>query len=65
MRVFELVLTFCLASQPAQCWNNSPIYLDLVSSEECVIRAELAAVGIRAHHPDWVLQKWVCDLPRV
>jgi len=62
--VFELVLTFCLASQPSQCWNNAPIYLDVESSEQCIVQAELAAVGIHEHHPDWVLHRWVCDLPR-
>jgi hypothetical protein len=62
--VFELVLTFCLASQPTQCWNDAPIYLDVDSSEECAVRGELTAVDIHERHPDWILRKWVCDLPK-
>jgi len=62
--VFELVLTFCLASQPGQCWENTPIYMDVDSSQECAVRGELTAADITKQHPDWVLQKWVCDLPK-
>jgi len=63
-RMFELILTFCLASQPVRCWDDGPIYLDVDSSEECAVRGEFTAADIHQKHPDWILQRWVCGLPK-
>jgi hypothetical protein len=56
----QLVLVFCLMTQPGSCQEERPL-LSPIPLASCMVEAQLYAQGWLAEHPKWALSAWRCE----
>ncbi len=64
--MIELVLVYCLATDPAKCVEQRDPFEDWSSPVECMMQAQIKAQSYLREHPNRVLKKMRCevDVPR-
>ena len=62
--MIELVLIACLLHEPKHCQQ---VYLSPAETStvmDCMVTGQFRAVQWVAEHPDWLIRRWRCGMPR-
>jgi hypothetical protein len=58
--MFELVVIYCLISEPDRCVERRTALEDAVSAFECAMDGQREAIRYLSIHPDWRLSRFTC-----
>ena len=62
--MIELVLVYCLSSEPDQCLERRELREEVGSAIECNMKAQTMAQEFVHAHPRFRLQGWRCEVDR-
>jgi hypothetical protein len=62
--MIEFVVLACLLSEPQRCERYFVPTAAPMSMMECVVAGQVQLVQWHQEHPDWVIRRWTCGLPR-
>ena len=62
--MYELIVVACLLAHPAKCEEFAVSFHEPMSMTQCLREGQLHLAGWVAGHPDWVIRRWICGLPR-
>jgi hypothetical protein len=60
----ELVVLACLVKNPLYCEEFPIPFLQPMRIAQCVYQGHLRTMQWATEHPDWVIKRWTCGLPR-
>ena len=60
----ELVLIACLLKEPQRCESFRLPFAAAMQMPQCVWRAQFTAAEWAGEHPDWVIKKFSCEMPK-
>lgn len=60
----ELVLVACLLKSPERCETFRVPFEEEMPLPQCVWQSQLKAAQWSAEHPEWVIRKFTCEMPR-
>ncbi len=60
--MIQLVLVYCLAGHPKQCFEKRLAMEDFPSPAACVSNAQQRAIEYLREHPQYVLKRWRCEV---
>jgi hypothetical protein len=62
--MIELVLVYCLVSDPANCVEQRPVFEDPLTAMSCMMTAQRVAVDYVREHPQWQFNRWRCEVDK-
>lgn len=60
----ELVLLACLLKEPERCETFRLPFEAEMATPQCVWQSQLRAAQWAAEHPEWVIRRLSCEMPR-
>ena len=60
----ELVILACLMKEPSHCEAFDVSFFAPTHVMECLVRGQMFMARWAEEHPDWVVRRWRCDLPK-
>ncbi len=60
--MIELVIVYCLSSEPAKCVEKRDPAADYPDPVTCMVNAELSAQAYLDEHPKYRLSRWRCEV---
>ena len=58
--MLEIVFIACLASAPAECYEERLTYFENLNPIACTIRAQGELAQWTNEHPNWRIARWGC-----
>jgi hypothetical protein len=62
--MFELVLFACLLKDPHHCESFRLPFSDVMQAPQCVWQSQMKVAQWVGEHPDWVIRKFSCEMPK-
>jgi hypothetical protein len=62
--MYELIVVACLIAHPTECAEFSVPFQEAMGIRQCMREGQLHLAEWVAGHPEWVIRKWICGLPR-
>jgi hypothetical protein len=62
--MYELIVVACLIAHPAKCEEFAVPFERPMGVTQCLRQSQLRLAEWVAGHPDWVVRRWICGLPR-
>jgi hypothetical protein len=62
--MIELVLLACLLKDPQRCETFRLPFQELANMPQCVWQSQFRAAEWAGEHPDWVVRKVTCEMPK-
>jgi hypothetical protein len=62
--MYELILVACLIAHPTRCEEFPLPFQEPMGAMQCMREGQLYLTEWLAGHPDWVIRRWTCGLPR-
>jgi hypothetical protein len=59
--MIEMVLVYCLISDPAQCIEQRPRFEDELTPAACLMTAQQVALEYVKEHPQYHFSRWRCE----
>ena len=60
--MIELVLVYCLSSDPDRCLEPREVRQEVGSTMACTLQAQVTARDYVASHPQYRLKGWRCEV---
>jgi len=60
--MIELVIVYCLATEPTRCVEKRDPAADYGDPLACMVSAQLSAQAYLDEHPKWHLSRWKCEV---
>ena len=62
--MIELVLVYCLATEPDRCLERREVREQVGSPIECALKAQTTGQSYVVSHPNYRLSGWRCEVDR-
>jgi hypothetical protein len=62
--MIELILTVCAIAQPATCIDKHVVFDSGNSPRQCTMAAQPFIARWVSEHPEWIVQRWKCQVPK-
>ena len=62
--MYELIVIACLIAHPARCEEFAVPFQEPMGMTACLREGQLHLAEWVAGHPDWLIRRWSCGLPR-
>lgn len=62
--MIELVLVYCLSSEPDRCQEKREVRQEVGGAIECMLKSQTDAEHWIATHPRYRLQGWRCEVDK-
>lgn len=62
--MYELIVLACLMAQPARCEEFPIPFQEPMGIMGCMRQGQLHLAEWVSEHPNWVVRRWSCGLPR-